>query len=178
MSFGWVTLVPTPKSHPFEERRIKVTTQNEPVKIGRAVARTQATSDNAVFDCKVLSRNHAILWYRDGEFWLKDTKSSNGTFVNNEKLQIDQKATGRETDSRRVYSGDIIQFGVEIVENANKVSVVYGCIYAVLQCFNAEGRFFENTSPAAEEGVRSTGTLVSNRKLFQMQQYVLEAQHR
>ena len=67
---------------------------------------------------QVLSRNHAILWFRDGEFWLKDTKSSNGTFVNNEKLQ--QIGTGRDTDVRRVFSGDIIQLGVEIVENANK----------------------------------------------------------
>lgn len=176
MSFGWVTLVATPKSHPFEERRIKVNGSNDPVKIGRAVARIQATPENAVFDCKVLSRNHAILWFREGEFWLKDTKSSNGTFVNNEKLQ--QSGTGRDTDVRRVYSGDIIQLGVEIVENANKVSVVYGCIYAVINCFNADGKLVENTGVSGEEGTRSTGTLVSNRKLFQMQQYVSEAQHR
>ncbi|CAI2350039.1 unnamed protein product [Caenorhabditis sp. 36 PRJEB53466] len=176
MSFGWVGLVATPKSHPFEERRIKVNGPNDPVKIGRAVARIQATQENAVFDCKVLSRNHAILWYRDGEFWLKDTKSSNGTFVNNEKLQ--QLGNGRDTDVRRVFSGDIIQLGVEIVENANKVPVVYGCIYAVMQCFTAEGKLIEITGTAGEEGVRTTGTLVSNRKLFQMQQYVSEAQHR
>ncbi|CDH93063.1 FHA domain-containing protein [Caenorhabditis elegans] len=175
MSFGWVSLVATPKSHPFEERRIKVNGSNDPVKIGRAVARIQATAENAVFDCKVLSRNHAILWFRDGEFWLKDTKSSNGTFVNNEKLQ--QTVSGRDTDVRRVFSGDIIQLGVEIVENANKV--VYGCIYAVINCFNADGKLMENTGPASEEGQRTTTTtLVSNRKLFQMQQYISEAQHR
>ncbi|EFP04813.1 hypothetical protein CRE_29915 [Caenorhabditis remanei] len=177
MSFGWVTLVATPKSHPFEERRIKVNSPNDPVKIGRAVARIQAAPDNAVFDCKVLSRNHAILWFRDGEFWLKDTKSSNGTFVNNEKLQ--QIGTGRDTDVRRVFSGDIIQLGVEIVENANKVSVVYGCIYAVINCFNAEGKLLENTGQSCDDGgQRTTNSLVSNRKLFQMQQYVSEAQHR
>jgi hypothetical protein len=35
------------------------------VKIGRAVARVRAMPDNAIFDCKVLSRTHALIWYED-----------------------------------------------------------------------------------------------------------------
>jgi hypothetical protein len=35
---------------------------------------------------QVLSRNHALLWYENGKFYLQDTKSSNGTFVNNQRL--------------------------------------------------------------------------------------------
>jgi hypothetical protein len=31
------------------------------------VARCKPSTDNSIFDCKVLSRNHALLWYEDGK---------------------------------------------------------------------------------------------------------------
>lgn len=49
-----------PSSHHFDERHIRLT---EPVKIGRSVAKARPTLDNGIFDCKVLSRNHALIWY-------------------------------------------------------------------------------------------------------------------
>ena len=51
-------------SHPFEERTLDV---SNPVKIGRAVARCKASPTNGIFDCKVLSRNHALFWFEDGK---------------------------------------------------------------------------------------------------------------
>jgi hypothetical protein len=51
-------------SHSFEERRIILESS---IKIGRAVARVRPAGDNAIFDCKVLSRNHALLWYDEGK---------------------------------------------------------------------------------------------------------------
>ena len=56
------------------------------------------------------------MWHKDGEFFLKDTKSSNGTFVNDERLAV----AGEESEARQIFTGDIIQFGVEIVESTNK----------------------------------------------------------
>lgn len=52
-----------PNSHPFRERHISL---HEPVKIGRSVARARPANNNGIFDCKVLSRNHAMLWYENG----------------------------------------------------------------------------------------------------------------
>lgn len=49
-----------PSSHPFQTRRVDL---SEPVKIGRSVAKARPVPDNAIFDCKVLSRNHALLYY-------------------------------------------------------------------------------------------------------------------
>lgn len=49
-----------PNSHPFQERHVYL---DEPVKIGRSVARCRPAQNNATFDCKVLSRNHALLWF-------------------------------------------------------------------------------------------------------------------
>ena len=48
----------------FQERAL---TLDHPVKIGRSVARERPSSSNAIFDCKVLSRNHALLWYQSGK---------------------------------------------------------------------------------------------------------------
>ena len=51
-------------SQDFEERRVLLT---ESVKIGRSVAKLKSASNNLIFDCKVLSRNHAIVWYEGGK---------------------------------------------------------------------------------------------------------------
>lgn len=55
-------LVCRKNSHPFVERRV---TLESAAKVGRAVARCKPANDNFVFDCKVLSRNHAILWFEN-----------------------------------------------------------------------------------------------------------------
>lgn len=57
-----------PNSHPFQERTLLL---EQPVKVGRSVARAKATASNAIFDCKVLSRHHALLWYENGKFYLQ-----------------------------------------------------------------------------------------------------------
>jgi len=51
-------------SHPFQERHINL---SDPAKIGRSVAQARPNSNNTIFDCKVLSRNHALLWYEGGK---------------------------------------------------------------------------------------------------------------
>ena len=68
MSFPCCLFRCRPNSHPFQERCIPL---NEPVKVGRAVARLKALPNNAIFDCKVLSRQHAKFWYDNGKVRLK-----------------------------------------------------------------------------------------------------------
>lgn len=51
-------------SHPFQDRHIYC---QDSVKIGRSVARAHPAPANAIFDCKVLSRNHALLWFEDNK---------------------------------------------------------------------------------------------------------------
>jgi hypothetical protein len=137
-------LICRPNSHPFQERTLAL---DQPVKVGRSVARARATATNAIFDCKVLSRHHALLWYENGKFYLQvgprpldpprsnhlfqDTKSSNGTFVNNNRLAA-------ETEHHEVSSGDIVQFGVDVIENNRKVT--HGCIIATLKLFLPDGK--------------------------------------
>ncbi|KAH8421241.1 hypothetical protein KR009_006606 [Drosophila setifemur] len=117
------------KSHKFEQRSILLL-PNQECKVGRLIAKSKASEGNAIFDCKVLSRNHAMLWYTsDGRFWVKDTKSSNGTFINDNKLG---------NDPSELRYGDTVKFGVEVIENSRQE--VHGCIIARVTLFLPDGR--------------------------------------
>ena len=59
-----------------------------------------------VFNCRVMSRRHALILRRDEKFFVKDLKSSNGTFVNSSKLEPMRE--------REIITGDILQFGVGV----------------------------------------------------------------
>ena len=48
----------------YKERNLSL---DSAIKVGRSVARVKPAVNNAIFDCKVLSRNHALLWYKDGK---------------------------------------------------------------------------------------------------------------
>uniref|UniRef100_A0AAZ3R9K5 Sarcolemmal membrane-associated protein n=1 Tax=Oncorhynchus tshawytscha TaxID=74940 RepID=A0AAZ3R9K5_ONCTS len=117
-----------PNSHPFQERHVYL---EEPVKIGRSVARCRPAQNNATFDCKVLSRNHALVWFdhKTGKFYLQDTKSSNGTFINSQRLSRGSE----ESPPCEVLSGDFIQFGVDVTENTRKVT--HGCVVSTIKLF-------------------------------------------
>ncbi|KRX83746.1 Sarcolemmal membrane-associated protein [Trichinella sp. T6] len=172
MEFGAACAVLTPceNSHPFEHRRVALC--DEPVKIGRSLAKLQASSNNFVFDCKVLSRNHALIWYEDGSFYVKDTKSSNGTFINGQRLS---KAS-EESLPKEVFSGDLIQLGVEIVENTrNGTSFSHGCIVAMLRLYHPNGL---EALPRETAYNIDASQAISNQELFQVQQYIREAVYR
>ncbi|XP_008547496.1 sarcolemmal membrane-associated protein [Microplitis demolitor] len=153
-------------SHAFQDRTLNL---DQPVKIGRSVARTRAANDNAIFDCKVLSRNHALLWYNAGKFFLQDTRSSNGTFVNNQRLS----ATGSESAAKEVCSGDIVQFGVDVVESTKKVT--HGCIIATLKLYLPDGK---EAKASRSMYMTSAAGDVTLEDLYKLNQYVQEASRR
>lgn len=55
------------------------------------------------------------------QFYLQDTKSSNGTFVNNVRLSKGSE----ESEPKEIKSGDIVQFGVDVVENSKKGNCLF-----------------------------------------------------
>merc|ERR1719397_1165922 len=139
---------------------------DQSVKVGRSVARARPVNTNAIFDCKVLSRNHALLWYENGKFYLQDTKSSNGTFVNNQRLSKGSE----ESPAREVCSGDILQFGVDVMENSRKVT--HGCIIATLKLYLPDGK----EAKASPSIVNTTpGTAIPAQDLYQLNQFIQEA---
>ncbi|KNC96214.1 uncharacterized protein SPPG_08367 [Spizellomyces punctatus DAOM BR117] len=83
----------------------------EPIKIGRKVnPKNGPESTNGVFDSKVLSRNHAEIWFSDNKVWIKDVKSSNGTFVDGKRLSEE----GVESEPFELHSGTKLEFGIDI----------------------------------------------------------------
>jgi len=152
-----------PNSHPFNDRTLVL---DQEVKVGRSVARAKPTITNAIFDCKVLSRNHATLWYSLGKFYLQDTKSSNGTFVNNQRLS----KGAEESAPREVCSGDILQFGVDVMENSRKVT--HGCIIATLKLFLPDGKEAK-ASPSIVN--TSSSSSIPTQDLYQLNTFIQES---
>ncbi|XP_062298670.1 sarcolemma associated protein a isoform X7 [Scomber scombrus] len=167
-----------PNSHPFQERHVYL---DEPVKIGRSVARCRPAQNNATFDCKVLSRNHALVWFdhKTCKFYLQDTKSSNGTFINSQRLSRGSE----ESPPCEVLSGDIIQFGVDVTENTRKVT--HGCIVSTIKLFLPDGMEARRRSdviqaplPLPVDKVAANTPSMYSQELFQLSQYLQEALHR
>ncbi|KAG2151668.1 cytoplasmic protein [Suillus bovinus] len=88
-----------------------------PLRIGRftdrsgiGLAAVNALNTNKLaFKSKVVSRAHAEIWADNGKFYIKDTKSSSGTFLNHLRLS----PAGSESKPHQLKDGDIVQLGVD-----------------------------------------------------------------
>ncbi|XP_053609296.1 sarcolemmal membrane-associated protein isoform X2 [Plodia interpunctella] len=125
--------IPHSNSLPFEERRV---TLEQPVKIGRNVYRATPSPTNTIFECRVLSRHHATLYYDKGHFYLVDNRSSNGTFINNNRCSI-----SKQQEPHEVFSGDVVQFGIPVVENADNLEKnTFPPVVALLKLYHPDGK--------------------------------------
>ncbi|KAE8214261.1 hypothetical protein CF327_g2302 [Tilletia walkeri] len=79
-------------------------------------------SSRIAFKSKVVSRGHAEIWCENGgNFFLRDTKSSSGTFLNHIRLS----APGAESRPFRIKDGDVIQLGVDYQGGTEEI---YRCV--------------------------------------------------
>ncbi|XP_054641654.1 sarcolemma associated protein a isoform X6 [Dunckerocampus dactyliophorus] len=112
-------------------------------------------------------------------FYLQDTKSSNGTFINSQRLSRGSE----ESPPCEVLSGDIIQFGVDVTENTRKVT--HGCIVSTVKLFLPDGMEARRRSdviqaplPLPVDKVAANTPSMYSQELFQLSQYLQEALHR
>ncbi|KAG0337160.1 hypothetical protein BG004_007756 [Podila humilis] len=83
------------------------------VKIGRQTGVTTAPNPtNGYFDSKVLSRVHAEVWSENGKVFIRDLKSSNGTFLNGKRLCPENV----ESEPFILNQGDSLEFGIDILD--------------------------------------------------------------
>lgn len=61
------------------------------------------------FKSKVVSRRHCEFWYEAGKWYIKDVKSSSGTFLNHIRLS----PPGQESKPFPVNDGDVVQLGID-----------------------------------------------------------------
>ncbi|ORZ24299.1 SMAD/FHA domain-containing protein [Absidia repens] len=125
-----VVLQPFDSHFPVKTIEIK---ENTKCRIGRqSNAKTVPKPLNGYFDSKVLSRNHAILWSEPegGGVWIKDTKSSNGTFLNGHRLSEELE----ESEPFELKTGDQIAFGIDIIGEDG--SILYHKVACSISIFN------------------------------------------
>lgn len=105
----------------FERKTIGVPFAPDSLRIGRQTnQKTIPTATNGYFDSKVLSRQHAEIYAeRNGKIYIRDVKSSNGTFVNGSRLSQEN----RESDPHELQTGDHLELGIDIVSEDQKTVV-------------------------------------------------------
>lgn len=111
-----------PLNGTFDRKQIPLPYYPETLRIGRQTnAKTIPSLTNGYFDSKVLSRQHAEVWAEKGtgKVWIRDIKSSNGTFVNGQRLSPENQ----DSDAQELKAKDILELGIDIVGEDNKTIV-------------------------------------------------------
>ena len=119
-----------PLTGTFDKKQIVVPFFPDVQKIGRQTnQKTIPAASNGYFDSKVLSRQHAEIWAdRNGKIWIRDVKSSNGTFVNGVRLSQENK----ESDPHELREQDTLELGIDIVSEDQK-SIVHHKVSAKVE---------------------------------------------
>ncbi|KAI3644786.1 hypothetical protein MP228_010950 [Amoeboaphelidium protococcarum] len=101
-----MTLVLIPENNSFQGKRTLILSQ--PVTLGRQLDNQESQSATMIrFPSKVVSRMHCKLSYDIDRFYVQDTKSSSGTFLNGQRLS----PQGMESLPTELHDGDIIKLG-------------------------------------------------------------------
>lgn len=128
-----IRLVPHLDSHRalhFDPISRDVREGDAPLRIGRftdrsgmGIAALNAQNTNKLaFKSKVVSRAHAEVWCEaGGKFFIKDTKSSSGTFLNHMRLS----APNAESRPFPLKDGDVLQLGVDYQGGTEEI---YKCV--------------------------------------------------
>ncbi|RDA95350.1 hypothetical protein CP533_3446 [Ophiocordyceps camponoti-saundersi (nom. inval.)] len=105
----------------FERKTIAVPFAPDSLRIGRQTnQKTVPSPTNGFFDSKVLSRQHAEIYAeRNGKVYIRDVKSSNGTFVNGTRLSQEN----RESEPHELQTADHLELGIDIVSEDQKTVV-------------------------------------------------------
>nr|CAG8544997.1 15555_t:CDS:2 [Entrophospora candida] len=110
-------LVPLNDSTTFATKQLRFTSAQE-IKIGRVSGsrnQRESRTDNGVFTCEVMSREHAVLKEDGGQIMLKDLKSTHGTYINGIKLGDGSE----DSDWKVLKQNDVITFGHNVRRNQN-----------------------------------------------------------
>jgi hypothetical protein len=143
----------------FDRKTITVPYYPDVLRIGRQTnQKTVPTALNGYFDSKVLSRQHAEVYAdRQGRIFIKDVKSSNGTFVNGMRLSQENK----ESEPRELREQDVLELGIDIVSEDQK-TVVHHKVAAKVEHAGVYGQgndslTFGELDPSAGGGMMVNG---------------------
>ncbi|KAF9976834.1 hypothetical protein BGZ65_007659 [Modicella reniformis] len=108
-----LVLEPLNNNNNFAIKSLELLPENSRIKIGRQTSvATAPNPTNGYFDSKVLSRIHAEVWSDQSKVFIRDLKSSNGTFLNGRRLSPENV----ESDSFVLNQNDHLEFGIDIMD--------------------------------------------------------------
>ncbi|PFH57009.1 hypothetical protein XA68_15650 [Ophiocordyceps unilateralis] len=104
-----LSFVPVSRTLPSAGEVIRVGRYSE--RDGQAVnpSGNQPSAAPVGFKSKVVSRRHCEFWCEQGKWFIKDVKSSSGTFLNHIRLS----PPSQESKAYPVNDGDIVQLGID-----------------------------------------------------------------
>lgn len=101
------------------------------VRVGRYSERdSDKAEENSLpvgFKSKVVSRRHCEFWCTSGQWYVKDVKSSSGTFLNHVRLS----SPGVESRPYPVNDGDVVQLGIDFKGGEE---VIFRCVKIRVEC--------------------------------------------
>ncbi|KAK9382778.1 SMAD/FHA domain-containing protein, partial [Kockiozyma suomiensis] len=101
-----------------------------------------------VFKSKVVSRTHAELWVDNGQWYVKDVKSSSGTFLN--RIRLSPACT--TSQAFPIKDGDILQLGMDFRGGSEEV---YKCVKMRVEINRSWQKRINNFNVSAHSRLRS-----------------------
>ncbi|KAL8793950.1 MAG: hypothetical protein Q9195_003463 [Heterodermia aff. obscurata] len=89
------------------------------------------------FKSKVVSRRHCEFWCSNGQWYIKDVKSSSGTFLNHIRLS----APSVESRPFPVNDGDVVQLGIDF---RGGEEMIFRCVKIRVECNRAWQKSLNN----------------------------------
>lgn len=89
------------------------------------------------FKSKVVSRRHCEFWCSQGQWYIKDVKSSSGTFLNH--IRLSQPST--ESKPFPVHDGDVVQLGIDF---RGGEEMIFRCVKIRVECNRAWQKTINN----------------------------------
>lgn len=125
------------------------------LRVGRFTDRSSSGAHpdplRVAFKSKVVSRGHAEVWCDEqGKFFIKDTKSSSGTFLNHIRLS----APGAESRAFPLKDGDVLQLGVDYQGGTEEI---YRCVKMRVELNRSWQRGMNSFNTAALAQLRALG---------------------
>ena len=116
----------TSRTLPHEDCVIRVGRFSE--KDGNLNPAPGVPSSNPVgFKSKVVSRRHCEFWCSQGQWYIKDVRSSSGTFLNH--IRLSQPSV--ESRPFPVNDGDVVQLGIDF---RGGEEMIFRCVKIRIEC--------------------------------------------
>jgi len=130
------------------------------VRVGRYSERDSPTAeDNTLpvgFKSKVVSRRHCEFWCASGQWYVKDVKSSSGTFLNHVRLS----SPGVESRPYPVNDGDVVQLGIDFKGGEE---VIFRCVKIRVECNRGWQKSLNNFNTSTHKRLLKTAGVSKSR---------------